>query len=98
MLSGVLRGAGAQRIASVISSVTLYIVALPLSYFLGLYVGYEVEGIWGGLTVAYCLQGSLLALAVLNLKVYEPCGLFFLFVSDTRTRPPPSFFAANHFR
>jgi len=56
-------------LASQVSVVTLYLVALPASFYLGLVLKYGVVGIWGGLSAAYVLQASALAVAVHHLKV-----------------------------
>lgn len=66
---GVLRGIGDVNVPTVITFLSYWIVGIPLGYFLGIYLGIGVTGIWYGLTF------GLLAASVL---------LFFRFQHRTR--------------
>jgi len=52
--NGVLRGAGATLVPMFISLFTLWIVRVPLAYFLSQYTSLGVDGIWWAIPMTWC--------------------------------------------
>lgn len=57
---GILRGMGDVNIPTLITFAAYWIFGLPVGYFLGIYVGYGVNGIWIGLTAGLLIASILL--------------------------------------
>ena len=57
MLSGVLRGAGRQRLGAGIMAAVSWGIGLPLQAALAFSVGWGVAGMWLGAAVASTIQG-----------------------------------------
>jgi len=57
---GILRGMGDVNIPTLITFAAYWIFGLPVGYFLGIYLGYGVYGIWMGLTGGLLIASILL--------------------------------------
>ncbi len=57
---GVLRGIGDVNIPTFITFLSYWLIGIPLGYFLGIYLGLGVTGIWYGLTVGLLTASILL--------------------------------------
>lgn len=57
---GVLRGVGDVNIPTFITFISYWIIGIPLGYFLGIYLGIGVKGIWYGLTFGLLTASILL--------------------------------------
>jgi MATE family multidrug resistance protein len=57
---GVLRGIGDVNIPTIITFLSYWIIGIPLGYFLGIYLGIGVKGIWYGLTFGLLTASVLL--------------------------------------
>ncbi len=57
---GVLRGLGDVNIPTVITFLAYWVIGIPLGYFLGIYLGIGINGIWYGLTFALLTSSVLL--------------------------------------
>lgn len=55
-MSGVLRGAGRQKLGFYINFVVFYLVALPLSWLAGFHLDHGIQGLWLGLLVGLWIQ------------------------------------------
>lgn len=54
-----LRGVGDTRWIFIITTFSSYAVRLPVSYYLGVQLGYGLEGIWYGLSGEFCVRAIL---------------------------------------
>ena len=54
-----MRGAGDTRTMLYLTSASTYLVRLPLAYFIGVYLGYGLWGIWLGLCTELTFRGGL---------------------------------------
>lgn len=59
---GVLRGIGDVNIPTLLTFLAYWVVGIPLGYFLGIYLGWGINGIWYGLTIALLTASILLFL------------------------------------
>ncbi len=50
-VQGIFRGSGRQSLAAIYNFCAYYILGIPLGYFLGIKLGFGVEGLWWGMTV-----------------------------------------------
>jgi MATE family multidrug resistance protein len=57
---GVLRGIGDVNVPTIITFLSYWIIGIPLGYFLGIYLGIGVKGIWYGLTFGLLTASTLL--------------------------------------
>jgi MATE family multidrug resistance protein len=57
---GVLRGVGDVNVPTIITFLSYWIIGIPLGYFLGIYLGIGVKGIWYGLTFGLLTASVLL--------------------------------------
>ncbi|SDE98007.1 MATE family efflux transporter [Chitinophaga filiformis] len=57
---GILRGLGDVRMPTVITLLAYWVLGLPVGYFLGIYLGYGVQGIWWGLLIGLLVASVLL--------------------------------------
>jgi len=48
---GIFRGMGRQKIGACVNVAAYYIIGLPLAYFLGFQLNWNIEGIWVGMTL-----------------------------------------------
>ncbi|KAF5404080.1 hypothetical protein PHET_02315 [Paragonimus heterotremus] len=55
--SGAIRGAGLQLIGALICFITLYVIGAPIGLCLVFLAGYNLTGLWSGLTVGTILEG-----------------------------------------
>ena len=67
-LLGSLRALKKQILATITLCVTLYGIALPLSYYLGVKRGYGVKGLWYGLAVSQLLSAAIFAIELMKLN------------------------------
>ena len=56
---GILRGCGRQEWGAYLNLACFWVLGLPLCWFLGLYKGLGLIGLWGGLAIATGIQVSL---------------------------------------
>ena len=54
LASGILRGAGRQRIGAILNFVAFYFVALPVGFLLAFKAGQGLFGLWWGLCIGLC--------------------------------------------
>lgn len=59
VLGQTIRGAGDTRTALYMTAFSTYFVRLPLAYFMGVYLGYGLTGVWYGLCIELAFRGSL---------------------------------------
>ena len=57
---GVLRGIGDVNVPTIITFLSYWVIGIPLGYFLGIYLGIGVKGIWYGLTIGLLTASVLL--------------------------------------
>ncbi|KAJ5624288.1 MATE transporter [Penicillium lagena] len=57
--NGILRGLGRQRIGGFVSLACFYIFALPFCFFSAFYLGWELKGLWSGVTIALSMVVAL---------------------------------------
>jgi MATE family multidrug resistance protein len=57
---GVLRGIGDVNVPTFITFLSYWVIGIPLGYFLGIYIGIGVKGIWYGLTFGLLTASFLL--------------------------------------
>lgn len=57
---GILRGLGDVNIPTIITFIAYWLIGIPLGYFLGIYLGLGVNGIWYGLTFGLLTASILL--------------------------------------
>lgn len=57
---GILRGMGDVNIPTLITLFAYWIIGLPIGYYIGVYLGVGVQGIWYGLTFALLTSSALL--------------------------------------
>lgn len=57
VVGGALRSSGDARFASLVGGALMWLVAVPLSYVLGLRMGLGVVGVWLGMACDECLRG-----------------------------------------
>ncbi|KAJ5580247.1 MATE transporter [Penicillium hispanicum] len=50
--NGVLRGLGRQRVGGWVSLACFYLFALPFSFFTAFHLGWQIRGLWAGVTIA----------------------------------------------
>jgi len=50
-VQGIFRGSGRHALGAKLNFIAYYCIGIPLGYFLGLRLGYGVEGLWTGMTV-----------------------------------------------
>ena len=60
-IDGALRGAGDTRFPLIVSLSGMYLVRLPLSYFLGFVLGWGIVGIWVPLVIEYWYRSAVIA-------------------------------------
>ena len=66
VLGGVLRGQGRQYIGGYLNLFSYYVLALPVAFFFGFYLEFELFGLWVGLMVALCFVSSCELYFVIN--------------------------------
>jgi len=66
-MSGVLRGAGRQKLGFYINLIVFYFIALPLSWLVGFRLDQGIRGLWLGLLVGLWIQPACLFLIMLLL-------------------------------
>jgi putative MATE family efflux protein len=57
VVGGALRSSGDARFASLVGASMMWLIAVPLSYFLGTVLGLGVLGVWIAMTADECLRG-----------------------------------------
>lgn len=57
---GILRGLGDVNTPTVLTFLAYWIVGIPVGYWLGIHLGYGIEGIWYGLTLGLLISSILL--------------------------------------
>jgi MATE family multidrug resistance protein len=57
---GILRGLGDVRIPTLITLLAYWVLGIPLGYFLGIKLGYGVEGVWWALLLGLLVASALL--------------------------------------
>jgi MATE family multidrug resistance protein len=64
---GIFRAIGKQSLAARLNAVAYYVVGIPLGYYLGLHVGYGIEGLWFGLVAGLTWGSTINTIILLNL-------------------------------
>ncbi|CAL1516397.1 MATE family efflux transporter [Chitinophaga sp. MM2321] len=57
---GILRGLGDVRVPTLITMVAYWVIGLPLGYYLGITLGFGVEGVWWALLLGLLVASALL--------------------------------------
>jgi multidrug resistance protein, MATE family len=57
---GILRGLGDVKVPTIITFLAYWVLGLPVGYFLGIYLGFGVQGIWWGLLLGLLTASILL--------------------------------------
>jgi MATE family multidrug resistance protein len=57
---GILRGLGDVKMPTIITFLAYWVLGLPVGYFLGIYLGFGVQGIWWGLLLGLLTASILL--------------------------------------
>lgn len=52
---GILRGIGKQSIGGPANLIAYYVISLPISLWLAFGLGWQLEGLWLGVTVGLCV-------------------------------------------
>jgi len=61
-LSGALKGAGDTRFPMLVTGGSVWLIRIPLVYFLGVVLGYGLPGVWAGYGSDLAVRGSFMAL------------------------------------
>ena len=75
---GILRGLGDVRIPTLITLLAYWVLGIPLGYFLGIKLGYGVEGVWWALLLGLLVASVLLFVRfhVKTKKLFLESGIF----------------------
>jgi len=57
---GILRGLGDVKMPTIITFLAYWVLGLPVGYFLGIYLGFGIQGIWWGLLLGLLTASILL--------------------------------------
>jgi Na+-driven multidrug efflux pump len=57
VLAGGLRGAGDTRWTMLITTASIWLLRIPLSYFFGIFLGLGLVGVWMGNTIDMGIRG-----------------------------------------
>ena len=60
MAMGLLRGLRDTRVPMVVAAVSYWMIGIPSGWFLGLYLGYGGQGVWGGLVIGLMVAAGAL--------------------------------------
>ncbi|KAL3816433.1 hypothetical protein ACHAXA_000083 [Cyclostephanos tholiformis] len=64
---GIYRAIGKQSLAAKLNAIAYYVVGIPFGYYLGLHMGYGVEGLWFGLVAGLAWGSTINTMILLNL-------------------------------
>jgi multidrug resistance protein, MATE family len=53
--NGILRGIGRQRVGSLVGLTCFYGIALPFSFWTTFWLGWDLMGLWSGVTIGLCM-------------------------------------------
>jgi hypothetical protein len=70
---GVLRGAGRPDVMATVKIVAFDLIGLPLAYVLGIVYGYQLDGLWIGMTMAFVSQFIFVLWAMYRLDWPREC-------------------------